>query len=70
MPLFEFEDGTPLARCPLRSIDQAIGRVATAWRLKVAGILPVAGGWLDQSASLIAAFEVLETEMGSYADRK
>ncbi len=69
--LFEFEDGTALSRCPVRCLTPAVSRVARAYRFREqGGILPVAGGWLDQSATLIDAFDLLDREIAGYDDKK
>lgn len=69
-PVFEFEDGTALSRCPVRSLTSAMSQVARAYRFKSqGGLLPVSGGWLDQSATLIEALDLLDREIGSYGDK-
>ena len=69
-PVFEFEDGMALSRCPVRSLTPAISQVARAYRYKgQGGILPVSGGWLDQSATLIDAWDLLDREIAGYGDK-
>lgn len=63
---FVFEDGTELSRCPARSVTPELVHVARAYRFREAGHLPVAGGWLEQSATLLSAFEILDAEIASY----
>lgn len=49
--------------CPYREAAP-VEAVFRAWRfLRSHGILPVAGGWLDQTAAFVEAVEVIDGEM-------
>ena len=66
-PLLVFEDKTELLRCPVRCVTQDLWNVARAHRYKEAGLMPASGGWMEQSATLLEAFDLLDREIASYA---
>ena len=45
-------------------------QVARAHKYMGEGILPVAGGWLDQSATLIEALDILTGEIAQHGKQK
>jgi hypothetical protein len=45
-------------------------QVARAHKYVEEGILPVAGGWLDQSATLIEALDILTGEIAQHGKQK
>ncbi len=69
-PLLQFEDGSDLKRCPVRSITPEIARLSRAYRYAKQGLFPAAGGWLDQSATMIEALDLLDKEVASYAEAR
>ena len=69
-PLLVFEDRTELLRCPVRSVTSDLWHVARAYRYKEAGLFPAPGGWLEQSATLLDAFDLLDREIAAYAPKK
>jgi len=69
-PLLVFEDKTELLRCPVRCITSNLWQVARAYRYREAGLFPASGGWLEQSATLLDAFDLLDREIAAYAPKK
>lgn len=66
-----FPDGTPLLRCPVKALPVDFYTVGKAYyMLEKFGVLPSQGGWIDQSATLIEALEVINKEMAEYDDRR
>ncbi|MDD5762176.1 MAG: hypothetical protein PHP88_06655 [bacterium] len=68
-PLLVFEDKTELLRCPVRCVTPDLWNVARAYRYKEAGLMPASGGWMEQSATLLDAFELLDREIASYSTK-
>ena len=66
-PQLVFEDGAELLRCPVRCVTKDLWQVARAYRYREAGLMPVSGGWMEQSATLLEAFDLLDREIASYA---
>lgn len=62
---WEFE-GEDLPRCPVRHLDFKYSSMLSQYRLlKAQGILPGAGGWLDQTnkfTQMISYLSILEAE--------
>jgi len=57
--------------CPLRLLDaETWSAVQSSNMLEAYGSLPESGGWLDQSAWLIAALGEINAEKARQADRK
>ncbi len=59
-----------MKRCPATYLTPEILGVAKAHNHKQSGLLPVAGGWLDQSATLMTALLIVDQEIASYGARK
>jgi hypothetical protein len=52
--------GITIKRCPLRYVDGATLSYVEAYAHYKNGIYPEAGGWLDQPAKALEAFEEIE----------
>lgn len=53
-----------LKRCPLKEVTPEGLEYFEAYKFYKNGVLPMAGGWLDQAQSFIEAVRVIETEVG------
>ena len=56
------EGRLPVPRCPSRCLTADVRLVLRAFWFKRDQILPVSGGWLDQTEAFLAACRVLDTE--------
>ncbi|TRZ97673.1 MAG: hypothetical protein D4R80_06585 [Deltaproteobacteria bacterium] len=65
VPVFQI-GGEDLKRCPLRFLSPLMLQVARTHKYTAEGILPVAGGWLDQSGTLIEALDILTGEIAQH----
>jgi len=57
-------------RCPVRLVTKNSLRLIEAFLYFKQGLLPNAGGWMDQPAKLFEAFEVIEAESRKIQDKK
>ena len=55
-----------LDRCPLEILDHATADLIRAARWAKRGILPVAGGWLDQARVFVEGVEAVWQEESRY----
>ena len=51
--------------CPFKIVTRESANFLRAFQFYKEGYLPNAGGWIDQSAKMIDAFEVIEKELQS-----
>lgn len=59
----DFGNGQREQLCP-RKEAASVAEAFRGWRLlRDHGILPVAGGWLDQTAAFVAAVDVIDGEL-------
>lgn len=58
-----------LWRCPLATLPHEVWEVLQFYGFAVQGILPAAGGLLDQSATFLAAVRTLQAEVAEH-DRR
>lgn len=49
-------------RCPTSHASDDVAEALAAYHMLEAGILPCAGGWLDQSEAFVRAVEVINAE--------
>lgn len=49
-------------RCPTSHATEDVAAAFAAYHMLEAGILPVAGGWLDQSEDFVKAVEIINGE--------
>ncbi|MFA6635686.1 MAG: hypothetical protein WCV56_01050 [Candidatus Omnitrophota bacterium] len=58
-------NGTEYRGCPFKIVTRQSANFLRAFQFYKEGYLPNAGGWIDQSAKMIDAFEVIEKELQS-----
>jgi len=56
-------NGTQYRGCPFRIVTRQSASFIRAFQFYRQGYLPNAGGWIDQSAKMLDAFEVIEKEL-------
>lgn len=61
----------PVHRCPMSFVPRAAWQVCEAAILFAeAGVLPVAGGWLEQSATFVDALALVLKERAHYLEER
>ncbi len=56
-------DGVDYKGCPVRQVTRASSLYLTAYQIYQDGHYPNAGGWLNQPAKMLDAFEVIRNEL-------
>jgi hypothetical protein len=60
----------PLTTCPVNYVTPDVAAVLSCWSAFKNGVLPRAGGLLDQAATFVEAINILESELSKLQKEK
>ena len=63
-------DNEPIYDCPVKLVSKETAMLCRLYPHYTRGVLPVAGGLLEQSATYLAAMDVLSAEVSAMQDKK